>query len=400
MAMSRPTLYSVSHHGRGKPVIIFVPNRKVCRQTVKDLIAFHDPDDETKRFLKCKPEDLKPHLEHIKNKALKESLQIGIGFYHESLTERERDIVEHLYKAGAIQVLVATRELCWGMSLNAFLVIIMNTQYYDGREHRYADYPIADILQMMGRASRPNIDNIGKVVLYCFGPKKEFYKKFLYEPLPVESHLDHFLADHMNSEIVTKTIQNKQDAVDYLTWTFIYRRLTQNPNYYNLQGVSHRHLSDHLSELVETTLTDLENSKCIAIEDEVDVSPLNLGMIAAYYNIKYTTIELFNSSLAAKTKLKGLVEILSAASEYDVIPIRHGEESVLKKLASHLPLGIEKPSYTNSHTKVNILLQSHFSRKQLSADLTSDQNVIMVGTCRGKYLHCTGKFHSTFASNG
>lgn len=78
-----------------------------------------------------------------------------------------------------------------------------------------------------------------------------------------QSHLDHRLHDHFNAEIVTRTIENKQDAVDYLTWTLLYRRLTQNPNYYNLKGVTHRHLSDHLSDLVENTLTELQQSKVI-----------------------------------------------------------------------------------------------------------------------------------------
>jgi pre-mRNA-splicing helicase BRR2 len=110
----------------------------------------------------------------------------------------------------------------------------------------------------------------------CQSSKKDFFKKFLYEPLPIESHLDHCLHDHFNAEVVTKTIENKQDAIDvswvrlharlhsllqYLTWTLLYRRMTQNPNYYNLQGSSHRHLSDHMSELVESTLNDLEQSK-------------------------------------------------------------------------------------------------------------------------------------------
>ena len=69
----------------------------------------------------------------------------------------------------------------------------------------------------------------------CHTPRKEYYKKFLFEAFPVESHLDHALADHMAAEVVTGTVRSKQDAVDYLTWTFLYRRLAQNPNYYNLQ---------------------------------------------------------------------------------------------------------------------------------------------------------------------
>ena len=48
--------------------------------------------------------------------------------------------------------------------------------------------------------------------------------------------------------------------------------------YYCVTGVTHRHLSDHMSELVEQTLNDLEQSKCISIEDDIDTSPLNLGM--------------------------------------------------------------------------------------------------------------------------
>lgn len=36
----------------------------------------------------------------------------------------------------------------------------------------------------------------------------------------------------------------------------------------------------------------------------MDLEPLNLGMIAAYYYVAYTTIELFAASLTAKTKLK------------------------------------------------------------------------------------------------
>ncbi|CAN0537648.1 unnamed protein product, partial [Ectocarpus sp. 12 AP-2014] len=99
-------------------------------------------------------------------------------------------------------------------------------------------------------------------------------------------------------------IENKQDAVDYLTWTFYYRRLTQNPNYYDMGGSSHRHLSDHLSELVERVVGDLEEARAVSVEDEMNLSALNLGMIAAYYYLQYTTIELFANSVTAKTKLR------------------------------------------------------------------------------------------------
>uniref|UniRef100_T1JH32 U5 small nuclear ribonucleoprotein 200 kDa helicase n=1 Tax=Strigamia maritima TaxID=126957 RepID=T1JH32_STRMM len=364
VAMSKPAYHSIAKYAPKKSVIIFVPSRKQTRLTAIEMLTYCAAENIGKGFLCCDEDDLKPFLEKISDNTLKEVLTRGIAYLHEGLTASDRKIVEKLFDSGAILVVVASRNLCWGLTLSAHLTIILDTQYYNGKIHAYEDYPITDVLQMVGKANRPLLDEDGKCVLLCQNSKKDFFKKFLYEPLPVESHLDHCLHDHFNAEIVTKTIENKQDAVDYLTWTFLYR-------------VTHRHLSDHLSELVENTLGDLQQSKCVSIEDEMDVTALNLGMIAAYYYINYTTIELFSLSLNARTKIRGLIEIISSAAEYETIPIRHHEDLVLKQLTTRLPNKLPNPKLNNPHVKTNLLLQAHLSRMQLSAELQSDTEDIL-----------------------
>lgn len=44
-----------------------------------------------------------------------------------------------------------------------------------------------DVLQMIGRAGRPQFDDSAVAVIYVQDIKKNFYKRFLYEPFPVES---------------------------------------------------------------------------------------------------------------------------------------------------------------------------------------------------------------------
>ncbi|GLV40316.1 Brr2 U5 snRNP complex subunit [Carabus blaptoides fortunei] len=381
IAMSKPVYNSIIRYSPHKPVIVFVPTRKQARLTI-DLLTYAAAEGQANRFFHAEEEDIKPFLDRMTDKTLKETLSQGVAYIHEGLTASDHRLVEQLFDSGAVQVAVVTRDLCWGVNISAHLVIIMDTQFYNGKIHAYEDYPITDVLQMVGRANRPLEDDDAKCVLMCQSSKKDFFKKFLNEPLPVESHLDHRLHDHFNAEVVTKTIENKQDAVDYLTWTFLYRRLTQNPNYYNLQGVTHRHLSDHLSELVENTLHDLEQSKCISVEDEMDCIPLNLGMIAAYYYINYTTIELFSLSLNSKTKIRGLLEIISSAAEYEDVPVRHHEDNVLRSLAQRLPnkltsSGGGPPKYNDPQVKTNLLLQAHLCRLQLGAELQGDTETIL-----------------------
>ncbi|KAG2296108.1 hypothetical protein Bca52824_042777 [Brassica carinata] len=348
-AMTKPTYTAIVQHAKKKPVIVFVPSRKHVRLTAVDLLACLNMDNtDSPDFMFGNLEEFEPF-----------------------------EIVTQLFEAGRIQVCVMTSAMCWGTPLKAHLVVVMGTQLYDAREKTLSDYPVSDLLQMMGHSSRPLLGDAGKCVIFCHAPRKEHYKKFIHEAFPVESHLQLALHDNFNAEVVAGVVRNKQDAVDYLTWSFMYRRLLQNPSYYDLQGVSHKHLSDHLSELVESTLSDLEVSKCIEMENELNISPSNLGRIASYYYISYTTVERFSSLLTSETKMKGLLEILTSASEYDLIPVRPGEEDRVQRLVNHQRFSFENPKCTDT------LLQAYFSRQKIiSENLAMDQREVVLSATR------------------
>ncbi|KAL0384901.1 UNVERIFIED_CONTAM: DExH-box ATP-dependent RNA helicase DExH14, partial [Sesamum radiatum] len=265
-SMNKPTYAAICTHSPTKPVLIFVSSRRQTRLTALDLI----------------------------------------------------------------QVLVCTSTLAWGVNLPAHLVIIKGTEYFDGKAKRYVDFPITDILQMMGRAGRPQYDQHGKAIILVHEPKKSFYKKFLYEPFPVESSLREQLHDHINAEIVSGTISHKEDAVHYLTWTYLFRRLVVNPAYYGLEDTDPGTLSSYLSSLVLSTFEDLEDSGCIKIDED-----------------------------------RVFLHVLAGASEYDELPVRHNEENYNAQLSNKVRYMVDKNLLDDPHVKANLLLQAHFSRVEM-----------------------------------
>lgn len=83
------------------------------------------------------------------------------------------------------------------------------------------------------------------------------------------------LSDHLNAEIVAGTITSKQDAMDYLTWTYFFRRLLMNPTYYRLEDTSQDSINEFLSNLVQSTTCDLARSFCIEV---AEVTALNISV--------------------------------------------------------------------------------------------------------------------------
>uniref|UniRef100_A0A1D1YQG8 RNA helicase n=1 Tax=Anthurium amnicola TaxID=1678845 RepID=A0A1D1YQG8_9ARAE len=363
-SMNKPAYAAICTHSPTKPVLIFVSSRRQTRLTALDLIQFAASDEHPRGFLNMPEEALQMVLSQITDSNLRHTLQFGIGLHHAGLNDKDRSIVEELFGNNKIQVLVSTSTLAWGVNLPAHLVIIKGTEYYDGKAKRYVDFPITDILQMMGRAGRPQYDQHGKAVILVHEPKKSFYKKFLYEPFPVESNLREHLHDHMNAEIVSGTIRHKEDAVHYLTWTYFFRRLVANPAYYGLDHTETDTLNLYLSSLVQNTFEDLEDSGCTKMNENC-VEPLMLGSIASHYYLSYKTVSMFGSNIGPNTSLEVFLHILSAVSEYDELPVRHNEENYNAALSEKVPYIVDTNHLDDPHVKANLLFQAHFSRLEL-----------------------------------
>ncbi|QKX54132.1 uncharacterized protein TRUGW13939_01216 [Talaromyces rugulosus] len=379
MAMAKPVYHAIANQlSSDKPALVFVPSRKQVRSTAIDILAACVADDNEDRFLHADVNEISPLLERLHERTLAESVSHGVGYYHEALSNNDKRIVSHLFNIGAIQVMLASRDVCWEIDFTAHLVIVMGTQFFEGREHRYIDYPISEILQMFGKASRPGVDKVGRGLLMVSETKRPYYKRFLAEALPLESGLAQALHDAFVTEVSTKTVGSTQDAVDWMTYTYFYRRLLANPSFYGLTDVSHEGLSTFLSELVENTLKELSEAKIIELDEEDDtVSPLNAAMISAYYNISFITMQTFLLSLSARTRLKGILEIVTSATEFESIQMRRHEDHILRRVYERVPVKMSEPAYDSPHFKAFVLLQAHFSRLQLPIDLAKDQEVIV-----------------------
>jgi antiviral helicase SLH1 len=290
-SMNRPTFLAIKTHSPEKPVIVFVASRRQTRLTAKDLINYCGMEDNPRRFVRMSEDDLQVNLSRVKDEALREALSFGIGLHHAGLVESDRQLAEELFANNKIQILVATSTLAWGVNLPAHLVVVKGTQFFDAKIEGYKDMDLTDVLQMLGRAGRPQFDSSGIARIFTQDAKKAFYKHFLHTGFPVESSLHLVLDNHLGAEVSAGTIATKQDALDYLTWTFFFRRLHKNPTYYGLEISAEEHntiaaqalANDYMIEMVDHSLDELAESGCISLQSNGDVDSTALGKIMSYY---------------------------------------------------------------------------------------------------------------------
>lgn len=365
--MNKPTYAAIQTHSPAKPVLVFVSSRRQTRITALDLIAFSAADGDPRKWLHLSESALQSVLKQVSDPNLRHMISFGIGMHHAGLTSRDRQIVEKLFLEHKIQILVCTSTLAWGVNFPAHCVVVKGTEFYDAKTKRYTDFPITDLLQMIGRAGRPQFDSEAKAVVLVHEPKKNYYLNFLHSPFPVESSLLTQLHDHVNAEICSSgTIKCVADFLDYLSWTFLFRRLLLNPSYYGLEGVTSDVLNKFLVELVTRILGDLENAGLIQQDEETrKLIPLTLGKIASFYYLNYRTMIVFSERLKPESGVPELLETLAQVKEYEELPVRHNEDKMNAEMNPAMRWPVDTTSFDSPFTKAHILFQAHFSRLDL-----------------------------------
>eukprot|EP00388_Colpodella_angusta_P005937 GDKJ01017972.1.p1 GENE.GDKJ01017972.1~~GDKJ01017972.1.p1 ORF type:complete len:1669 (-),score=435.88 GDKJ01017972.1:67-4344(-) len=401
-SMNRPAFLAIEQHSPTKPVLIFVASRRQTRLTAADLAVLAINHRASGHFKLREPTREEERLiDQVEDKNLKLSLQMGIGAHHAGLNEKDRDLAVQLFAAGLTQVLVCTATLAWGVNLPAHLVIIKGTDVFDGDLGRYVDMPLTDVLQMLGRAGRPQFDNEAVGCVFVHSPKKDFYQKFLYEPFPVESALLERLSDHLNAEIAGGVVRSMKEAIDWLSQTYFFRRLSANPSFYcpmifngqeeteekslndavgvgdasvvnpfwdsieissaikqhdqktwdEKRGAEQRKLAKYLESVIKNAIADLVESKCIRVNtkllsttDDAMIESTACGRLASLYYLKHETIRLLHSQIQ-KSQSKGeqglgvldVLKLLANAPEFSAVPVRHSEDEMLEEMSKLVP---------------------------------------------------------------
>lgn len=218
-------------------VLIFVHSRKETAKTAKAIRDTALANDTVSRFLKnesASQEILGTHAELVKNNDLKDLLPYGFAIHHAGMARVDRELVEELFADKHIQVLVSTATLAWGVNLPAHTVIIKGTQIYNPEKGAWTELSPLDVMQMLGRAGRPQYDTHGEGIILTGHSELQFYLSLMNQQLPIESQFISKLADQLNAEIVLGTIQNAREACSWLGYTYLYIRMLRNPTLYGL----------------------------------------------------------------------------------------------------------------------------------------------------------------------
>ncbi|XP_072547111.1 probable ATP-dependent DNA helicase HFM1 [Salminus brasiliensis] len=372
-----------------KPTLVFCSTRKGVQQSATVLAKdarFMMSIDHRQRLMK--------YASSLQDSKLRDLIMCGVGYHHAGVSLSDRKVVEDAFTAGDLPVLFTTSTLAMGVNLPAHLVVIKSTMHYAAGSCE--EYSEADMLQMIGRAGRPQFDTSATAVIMTRTQTRDKYLQFLSGSETIESSLHTNLVEHLNAEIVLHTISDVNMALDWIRSTFLYIRALKNPTHYGFSAdLDKCGIEIKLQELCLKNLNSLASYNLITMDEDINIKPTEGGKLMARYYVAFDTMKQF-SKLTGRETLSELIEMISVGKEFSDVQLRVNEKRTLNTLNKDKNrVTIRYPmegKIKSNNMKVNCLIQAQLGCIPIQEfGLTQDtgrifRNGVRISKCLAEFL--------------
>ncbi|KZT52720.1 P-loop containing nucleoside triphosphate hydrolase protein [Calocera cornea HHB12733] len=289
-----------------KPALVFCATRKGVLTTAEQIAK------EYKALLQTKEQPPWPAPKNIDvsfhDKTLQDLARCGVGVHHAGIHVADRRHVEHLFTQKQLRVVVATSTLAVGVNFPAHTVVIKGTRQWSDKG--WAEYSDLDIMQMIGRAGRPQFDKEGLAIIMTETSQEARYNALISGRTLLESSLHLNLTEHINSEIKLGTISNVESAKQWLKRSFLFQRIQKNPRHYSMGKDEKQTWEARLDELVDESVKKLETAELITVEDgDRRMTSTEYGEVMSRYYIRFNTLEVI-ANADERTDGKDIIQML------------------------------------------------------------------------------------------
>lgn len=344
----------ITKHSKERAVLIFCPTRASTVSTAK-FVAQHCSGWLHSRN-KCRDNRFEDHN-------LASLIEQGVAFHHAGLSMSDRELVEHSFLNGVVKILCSTSTLAVGVNLPAYLVIIKGTRMWNASATQ--EYTHLDMLQMIGRAGRPQFEKAGCAVILTESSMKDTYEKLLLGTDELESALHLELIEHLAAEISLNTVYSPQSAITWLRNTYFYVRFKKNPPaYYEVNQIVGDGLNrdSQISHFVQNLLNILLEYRIIERMDDKLISTAYGHAMARHY-VLFDSMKRFLSANDGQTP-QDVLTLLAGAREFADIRVRQKEKRLYKEINNspllrfpYLAGGKQSRIIDASDQKVSLLIQ-------------------------------------------
>ena len=191
-------------------------------------------------------------------------------------------------------------------------------------------YSESQILQMAGRAGRPQFCKEATVVILTSQDRQHYYQGLMEGRQMVESSLHRHLYEHINAEIILGTVASVQQAIVWLQSTYLFIRMKRNPGHYELGGAEPQSLEEKVGQLCGDALQEMQEVGLVSLGPDGAVVGTSTGRLMSRFYLAYDTMKQLTGCGTAGQA--AMLETICRAREMQDAVLRTSEKKTLNGL--------------------------------------------------------------------